>query len=96
MRINTQTNGQTKEESKEAGWSFDGDTYTPETYEEEEEEKTTEHETEKKKEEEGFFHKTITLNIPVGRMVYLYLRCAFLAGIGFLVWLTGKKVFFRK
>lgn len=93
---NTQTNGQTKEESKEEGWSFDGDTYTPETYEEEEEEKTTEQETEKKKEEEGFFHKTITLNIPVGRMVYLYLRCAFLAGIGFLVWLTGKKIFFRK
>lgn len=93
---NTQAKGQTKEEPKEEGWSFGGDTYTPETYEAEEDGETTEEEMEKKKEDKSLFHKTITLTIPVGRMLYHYLRCAVVAGIGFLVWFSGKKIFFRK
>lgn len=75
-------------EASDGGWSFSGEDYVPETGTVEDTEETM---AENAEGSERLIDKTITLQIPVGPIIYMGLGALGLGGIELILWFLRKK-----
>ena len=75
-------------EASDGGWSFSGEDYVPETGTVEDTEETM---AENAEGSERLIDKTITLQIPVGPIIYMGLGALGLGGIELMLWFLRKK-----
>ena len=75
-------------EASDGGWSFSGEDYVPETGTVEDTEETM---AENAEGSERLIDKTITLQIPVGPIIYMGLGALGLGGIELIMWFLRKK-----
>ena len=77
--------------STDGGWSFSGEDYVPETGTVEDKEDTMGAGSENTEGSERLIDKTITLQIPVGPIIYMGLGALGLGGIELILWFLRKK-----